>query len=170
MTFPHFGSPHPDEIVVPGIMAILYDPQTGLFGVLRDRTQPQDLSFVTWGKDPDEHSLACLLREIREETGYGDIADIIGLCPLLYSHYYHPRKRGYFAGQVRPYLVIMRSLVQDGHAPESHEADFVPVWVSAEEIVQSLESTGAQRYGEQGYQHRLMTLSWAQDVVREMGR
>ncbi len=152
------------EVVVPWITAILYNPNTGLFGCIHDTKNPWDYWLICWWKNGNEDPIICAKREVQEETWYYDFTSIEPIVDVLYSRYYHPKKKNHFRWIVNPYLIIMKSLKTRETWLEEHEIWFEPIRTTVQAIKDSLNTTWAKRFGEWCYDHHLFLL----DKVKEM--
>lgn len=157
-----------DEIIVPGITAILFHPETRKIGCLHDANNPWDYWLISWGANGSEDFLECAKREIIEETGYNDFGIIQAIVPLFYSRYFHPKKNKNFRWEVRPYLVEVRSLNNIWSAPEEHEKWFEAVWVDADDIRQNLLYNWDQRFGKWWYTHWMFLLDEAEKMIVDL--
>lgn len=134
---PEFGTKRENEERRDGGCAVIFNPETGLFAVGWREVQGLYWLF-SGGQDVGENIEACVLREVREESGLHDFLQFEKVAEC-FAHYRNAVKQVNRAAHATCFLAVLRSadLVNTEH--EAHE-DFSLVWVTAGDIRKNWEA------------------------------
>ncbi len=134
---PQFGEMLPDPEWVDGTSNIVYDISTDTFIGLR--WSDGALGLVAGGKNDNESYEECARREIAEETGITEIEALIPLGSQVYSHYWHPVKKGNRFAKTQGYVAVVASQKSGEAHQEAHEK-FTVEWMSGDELLNGISA------------------------------
>jgi ADP-ribose pyrophosphatase YjhB (NUDIX family) len=126
-----FGTPRENEERRDGGCAVVFDPQTGLFAVGRERESGR-LRLFSGGVEEGEGMQEGVLREVREESGLYDFGQVEFVGEAL-AHYHNRLKNVNRVAHARCFLVLLKSVKAQPTQLEAHET-FDLAWARSQEI------------------------------------
>jgi len=137
-TILEFGTPRENEQYTDGGCGIIIDTTTQLYAVYKI---PSGLTgLFSGGLKDGEEMRECVLREVREESGLYDFAEVEYIS-RAHAHYYHVLKKINRVADVTCFFIKLRSNVTQAHSREAHET-FELVWMTPIEILQNWSKYG----------------------------
>lgn len=137
---PEFGTPHPDEEYRDGGCGIIIHSETQRYAVYR---MPNGLTgFFAGGVDEGEDMLEGVLREVREESGLHDFAEVEYVARAR-AHYYNRLKNIYRVADATCFLIKLGSDSVQPHRREAHET-FELAWTTPTEIIKNWNEHNAK--------------------------
>ena len=140
VVMPVTGEPHEGEVRREGGCAIVFDPNTQRYAVLKRNATYRGL--CSGGVDEGEDIIDGILREVREESGLHNFKYIeyIGSAE---AHYYNALKDRYMVADAASALVILENAETVERKLEAHEV-FETEWVTALEIRDEWRAKGGR--------------------------
>ena len=132
-----FGTPRENEERRDGGCGIVYDPTTKLFAVGK-QFQNGALRLFSGGVSVDEDITEGILREVREESGLYDFAQVEVIGQAL-THYHNSLRNVNRVALATCLLIILKSADVHPVELEEHET-FSLVWVSADELLADMNA------------------------------
>lgn len=182
---PTFGTPRENEERRDGGCGIVYDPATKLFAVgkqYQTRTDPivtdtasqtpatgaplssdGALRIFSGGVSADEDITVGILREVQEESGLYDFAQV-ELIGQAFTHYYNSLRNVNRVALATCLLIVLKSADVQAVELEEHET-FSLVWVTAEELLADMKA----RNGNKDNDHWMYFMEKALARLKELG-
>ena len=132
MGITEFGIKREDEVRVAGGCAVILDPVSQKYAVLKQADNGL-YRLPSGGVSPDEDIKDGVLREVREESGLHDFLHVEKIAEAI-VHYHNSLKNSNRAGPATCFLVILKSTNLMPLQLEEHE-NFVLEWHTADEIL-----------------------------------
>lgn len=115
-----FGQEQSDETLRHTVVAVVFDRQSGMF-LCQHWPEYNGLTcLLSGGVESDEDVDQAVSREITEETGYDDFTVLGTLGGGIEMHYVKANGQRYLK-HITPYLVVLNSRNDRGHAREADE-------------------------------------------------
>lgn len=128
-----YGEKKPNETYVKGVCALIYDPETNAFAMLK--WNHGLFGLVAGGLNTDEKIEDAIKREMIEESGLYDIKSIENLC-YANAHFFNTAKQTNRDADTDCFLVVLSSRKTKPLQTEDHE-QFELCWVTPEEILEN---------------------------------
>ena len=161
---PEFGTKRENEERRDGGCAIVFDPETKLYGVGKHVTNGEvRLWLFSGGVADDEDIQDGVLREVVEESGLHDFSHVEKLGEAI-THYYNVLKKVNRVGSATCFLVILKSKNLVETKLEEHET-FKLAWVTADELLSNWNSHNQNGDGD----HWIYFMNIAIRRVKELG-
>ncbi|MBI4087230.1 MAG: class I tRNA ligase family protein [Candidatus Liptonbacteria bacterium] len=136
---PETGDKKPDEQFRSSIVAIVEDPKSGKFLTLNWGPKLGGTLFIGGGREGGEDEIATALREIREETGYTNLA-FVGKTERMHHHYFAFSKNVPRNIEVVGLHFRLIGNEQEAQNHEAHEkGNFEVEWLTKEEVLRNME-------------------------------
>lgn len=156
-----FGTPRDGEEYRDGGCGVIFDPETQRYAVFR---RPDGvLGFFSGGVEEGEEMQEGVLREVREESGLYDFAEVEFLARAR-AHYYHSAKRLNRVGDASCFLIRLNTVDTQETQLEAHE-DFVLDWVTPQEMLDNWREHNV----EEGRGHWIWFIQLGLARARELG-
>lgn len=134
-----FGTPRENEEYRDGGCGIIIDPETQMYAVYR---LPNGLTgFFSGGVEEGEDMKEGVLREVREESGLYDFAEVEFVARAR-AHYHNRLKNVNRIADASCFVIKLRSRATQPPAREAHET-FELDWVTAPEILKNWDEHNA---------------------------
>ena len=150
---PTFGTPRENEERRDGGCGIVYDPATKLFAVGKQHQidpatgapLPTDgaLRIFSGGVSADEDITQGILREVTEESGLHDFAQV-ELIGQAFTHYHNSLRNVNRVALATCLLIILKTADVRPVELEEHEK-FSLVWVTADELLADMKARNANK-------------------------
>lgn len=134
---PDFGAPLQDAVDVTGPVVIGFDPITKEFMSLIN-TKHNMRWLASGGLDEGEDYEVAALRELKEESGYSDVKELIKLGGPTYSYYYNSNIDSNRRSFSYMYLAVLDKNEKAEQSLEAHEQYRVE-WGPIEDIIADFE-------------------------------
>jgi 8-oxo-dGTP pyrophosphatase MutT (NUDIX family) len=158
---PEFGTPREGEERRDGACAVVFDPNADLFAA--GKLEAGFLHLFGGGVEPGEDPEQGIVREVIEESGLYDFADIKALGQAM-AHYRNHQKQVNRVTKVTSFLLILRSADTVPAQHEAHE-QFSLMWVTAEQLLADWRAHNA----EGDLDHWIHFLGIATTRLKELG-
>lgn len=134
---PDFGAPLLDPVDVSGPVIIGYDPKTKRYMSLIDKRN--NMRWLAAGGLKDGESFRdAAFRELKEESGYAKVQEMIQLGGPTYSYFYNPNKKSNRRSFSYMFLAIISEDDAGEQELESHEK-YEVIWGDLESITTDFE-------------------------------
>ena len=150
---PTFGTPRENEERRDGGCGIVYDPATKLFAVGKQhQTDPATgaplptdgaLRIFSGGVSADEDITEGILREVQEESGLYDFAQV-ELIGQAFTHYHNSLRNVNRVALATCLLIVLKSADVRAVELEEHEK-FSLVWVTADELLADMNARNGNK-------------------------
>lgn len=143
------GTKREDESYKKSIVAIVYNPKKEEYLTINWKENGGRL-FIGGTRKEDESSLACALREIKEETGYTNLQFVGETFPIHHHYYAYNKKKAYVIDVTGLLFTLENEEKIEPELDADEKNAFTVEWVSKEtaekEILEPLHRTVYDRF------------------------
>jgi leucyl-tRNA synthetase len=136
---PETGERKPDEQFRRSIVAVVEDPKTGKFLTLNWGPKFGGQLFIGGGIEADEDAVASAMREIKEETGYANVA-LVAQSERMHHHYFAFSKGVARQTEVTGiHFRLVDGTQEDSNLRHDERGKFVVEWIDRNEVLRRME-------------------------------